>query len=181
MLIRIPAVVTGSRADAVFHSQVPPQETATPSTAMPVRNTTVSRRLTAGPLVWLRRVAGSRVARVTTSVARPTTLDQEAAGIAGRVARNVALARPYQVHSATAPTAAARPRSLTPRGAAAAGCVPANAAALTSARPARLRATGTASRRQGSAGVRQLLATAMATGMDPMIVSVMGAPIFWMP
>jgi hypothetical protein len=40
---------------------------------------------------------------VTTSVARPTTLDHMPAGIAGRVARNVALVRLYEVHSATAP------------------------------------------------------------------------------
>src|SRR5258708_346894 len=98
----------------------------------------------------------------------------------GRVARNAALARPYQVHTATAPTAAARPKSLTPGGAATVECAPANSAALVSASPARLRATGAASSRQGSAGVRQLLATATTTGMDPMIVSVTGAPIFWM-
>jgi hypothetical protein len=48
-------------------------------------------------------VGGSRAVRVTTSVARPTTLDHMPVGIAGRVARNVALARLYEVRSATAP------------------------------------------------------------------------------
>jgi len=60
-------------------------------------------RLAAGQLVWPGRVGGSSEVRVTTSVASPTTLDHMPAGIAGRVARNVALARLYEVHSATAP------------------------------------------------------------------------------
>src|SRR5712691_12217241 len=100
-----PAVVVGSRAEAVFHSQVPPQETATPSRAAPARKTAASCRLTAGQLMWPRKVTGRSAARVTTSVARPTTLDHEPAGIADRAARNLALARAYQVHTATAPTA----------------------------------------------------------------------------
>src|SRR6266851_5336571 len=133
MLISIPAVVVGSRAEAMFHSQVPPQETATPSRAMPATNVAASRRLTAGQLVWPRRVTGRSAARVTTSVARPTTLDHEPAAIPGRAPRNLALARAYQVHSATAATAAARPMSLAPSGAVAAGCVPANSTALMSA------------------------------------------------
>src|SRR5216684_3900136 len=157
MLISIPAVVVGSRAEAVFHSQVPPQETATPSRAMPARNIAASRRPAAGQFAWPRRVIGRSAARVTTSVARPTTLDHEPAGIPGRAARNLALARAYQVHRATA---AARPMSLAPSGAATDGCVPVNSTVLMSASPARLRATGRASRRQGSAGARQLLTTA---------------------
>src|SRR5258708_37465731 len=101
-------VVGGGGAEAVFHSQVPPQETATPSRAMPARNIAASRRLTADQLVWPRRVTGRSAARVTTSVARPTALDHEPAAIPGRASRNLAVARAYQVHSATAPTAAAR-------------------------------------------------------------------------
>lgn len=56
-----------------------------------------------------------------------------------------------------------------------------NSTALMSASPARLSAAGPASRRQGSAGACQLLTTATTTGMHPMIVSVTGAPISWIP
>ncbi len=71
--------------------------------------------------------------------------------------------------------------SLPPSGVAAAGCIPVNSTMLMSASPATLSATGRTSRRHGSAGARRLPATATTTGMDPMIVSVTGAPIFWMP
>src|SRR5258707_1515218 len=97
---------------------------------MPARNIAASRRLAAGQLVWPRRVTGRSVARVTTSVARPTTLDHEPAGIAGRAARNLALARAYQVHSPTAATAAARPMSLAPSGPATQRCGPVNSTAV---------------------------------------------------
>src|SRR5260370_34250017 len=123
MLISIPAVVVGSRAEAVFHSQVPPQETATPSRAMPARNIAASRRPAAGQFAWPRRVIGRSAARGTTSGARPTTLDHEPAGVPGRAARNLALARAYQGHRATGATSAARPMDLAPSGAGTERCV----------------------------------------------------------
>src|SRR5260370_3376321 len=108
---------------------------------MPARNIAASRRLTADQFVWPRRVTGRSAARVTTRVARPTTLDHEPAAIPGRAPRNLALARAYQVHSATAAAAAARPMSLAPSAAATEGCVPVNSTALMSASPLRLTAT----------------------------------------
>ncbi len=72
-LMSSPVVVVGSRAEAVFHSQVPPQETAMPSRAAPARKIATSRRLAAGQLVWPSRVTGRRAAKVTPSGCRPAT------------------------------------------------------------------------------------------------------------
>src|SRR5580658_4859773 len=115
MLISSPAVAVGSRAEAVFHSQVPPQDTTTPSRTTPARNAAGPGRPVTGELAWPARASGSSATAVTASVARPTTLDHEPAGRSGRAVRNLALARAYQVHKATAAIAAARPASLAPR------------------------------------------------------------------
>src|SRR5260370_34193119 len=113
-----PAIVGGSRRDAVFQSEVPPHETTTPRTAVPrISVTTALDPSTEGTTSWPVAQASGRAARESMPVATPTIVDHAAGDTLRCSVRKRVFAIPYQVQSATAPEAAAGPANLRPVGA----------------------------------------------------------------